>query len=65
VGHADPDVLEQALEAEFRDGIDVVLDYLWGESALHTIVAAVKGGAAAVPIRFVHIGSASASGHHD
>ena len=42
MGHADPDVLEQALEAEFRDGIDVVLDYLWGESALHTIVAAVN-----------------------
>jgi NADPH:quinone reductase-like Zn-dependent oxidoreductase len=55
----DGDALEQMLEAEFHAGVDVVLDYLWGESARRTIIAAAKGGAAAVPIRFVQIGSAS------
>lgn len=57
---SDGDELEHTLEAEFRAGINVVLDYLWGESARRTIIAAAKGGAAAVPIRFVNIGSVSA-----
>jgi len=55
----DGDEFERTLEAEFRAGINVVLDYLWGESARRTIIAAAKGGAAAVPIRFVNIGSMS------
>jgi NADPH:quinone reductase-like Zn-dependent oxidoreductase len=55
----DGDEFERTLEAEFRSGINIVLDYLWGESARRTIIAAAKGGAAAVPIRFVNIGSMS------
>lgn len=51
--------LETALEAQFREGVNVVLDYLWGDSALVAITAAAKGGAPAVPIRFVQIGAAS------
>lgn len=55
------DEFENALQEQFRgDGIDVVLDYLWGESAERIIVAGAKAGKEAVPIRFVQIGSVSA-----
>ena len=51
---------EDALREQFGQRIDVVLDYLWGESAERIIVAGAKAGKEAVPIRFVHIGSVSA-----
>jgi len=55
-----PDELEEAFKAQFGgDGVDVVLDYLWGKSAEVLIVAAAKAGKEAVPIRFIEIGSAS------
>jgi len=54
------DEFEDALQEQFRGGIDVVLDYLWGESAERVIIAAAKAGEEAVPIRFVQIGSVSA-----
>jgi NADPH:quinone reductase-like Zn-dependent oxidoreductase len=54
------DKFEDALQEQFQDGIDVVLDYLWGESAERIFVAGAKAGKEAVPIRFVHIGSVSA-----
>ncbi|HUK21895.1 MAG TPA: zinc-binding alcohol dehydrogenase family protein [Gemmatimonadales bacterium] len=50
---------EAALIGEFAQGIDVVLDYLWGESARTIIVAIAKGVAEARPVRFVHVGAAS------
>jgi NADPH:quinone reductase-like Zn-dependent oxidoreductase len=54
-------VFEDALNEQFGgDGIDVVLDYLWGPSAERIIIAGAKAGKDAVPIRFVHIGSVSA-----
>ena len=43
-----------------RAGVDVVLDYLWGESAETLLVAAAKAAPEAVPIRFVGVGSVSA-----
>lgn len=56
------DAFEDALKEQFGgDGIDIVLDYLWGQSAERIIVAGAKAGEDAVPIRFVHIGSVSAS----
>jgi NADPH:quinone reductase-like Zn-dependent oxidoreductase len=54
------DEFEDALQGQFRDGIDVVLDYLWGESAERIIIAGARAGKDTVPIRFVHIGSMSA-----
>jgi NADPH:quinone reductase-like Zn-dependent oxidoreductase len=55
------DGFEDALKEQFGgDGIDVVLDYLWGPSAERIIIAGAKAGKDAVPIRFVHIGSVSA-----
>jgi hypothetical protein len=46
---------------EFAQGVDVELDYLWGKSAERLIAAGAKVGAAAVPIRFVQIGSVTAA----
>ncbi len=55
------DAFEDRLKEQFGgDGIDVVLDYLWGPSAERIIIAGAKAGKDAVPIRFVHIGSVSA-----
>jgi NADPH:quinone reductase-like Zn-dependent oxidoreductase len=56
------DAFEDALTDQFGgDGIDIVLDYLWGKSAERVVTAGAKAGKDAVPIRFVHIGSVSAS----
>jgi NADPH:quinone reductase-like Zn-dependent oxidoreductase len=54
------DEFEDALQEQFRgDGIDIVLDYLWGQSAERIIIGGAKAGKEAVPIRFVHIGAVS------
>lgn len=50
---------EMALMSEFARGIDVVIDYLWGESAKTVIVAIAKAVEDARPVRFVHVGGAS------
>ena len=54
---------DTALDAQFgqvfAEGVDVVLDYLWGDSARALLVAGATAGADAVPIRFVQIGSVS------
>lgn len=47
------DDFENALQEQFRSGVDVVLDYLWGESAERVIVAAAKAGQEGLRIRFV------------
>jgi NADPH:quinone reductase-like Zn-dependent oxidoreductase len=48
-----------ALEAQFKEGIDVVVDYLWGKSAEAIIVAIAKAVDDARPVRFVQVGSSS------
>lgn len=55
----DKQALEQSLQEHFAQGVNVVLDYLWGPSAELTMIAAAKASAEAVPIRFVQIGAAS------
>jgi NADPH:quinone reductase-like Zn-dependent oxidoreductase len=55
LGKLDEDTLKQV----FPSGIDVVVDYLWGESAQAIIVAIAKSADDGVPIRFVHVGGAS------
>jgi NADPH:quinone reductase-like Zn-dependent oxidoreductase len=50
---------EEALMAEFVRGIDVVIDYLWGQSARTVIVAIAKAVEDGRPVRFVHVGGAS------
>ncbi len=55
----DRDALEAAVRHEFEQGIDIILDYLWGTSAETLIVAAAKAGPEGVPIRYVQIGAIS------
>jgi len=50
---------EEALKAEFATGIDVVTDYLWGQSAKTIIVAIAKVVDDGRPVRFVHVGGSS------
>jgi NADPH:quinone reductase-like Zn-dependent oxidoreductase len=52
---------ENALREQFKDGIDVVVDYLWGKSAQTIIVAIARAAEDARPVRFVQVGSASGS----
>jgi NADPH:quinone reductase-like Zn-dependent oxidoreductase len=49
---------EEALKQVFPEGIDVVIDYLWGESAKIAIVALAKT-IEDNSVRFVHVGGAS------
>jgi NADPH:quinone reductase-like Zn-dependent oxidoreductase len=53
----DRDALENAFKNEFQQGVDIVLDYLWGMSAETLVIAAAEAGPEGVPIRFVQIGS--------
>lgn len=50
---------ERALIAEFGRGVDVVIDYLWGESAKTVVIAIAKSMEDCRPVRFVHVGGAS------
>jgi NADPH:quinone reductase-like Zn-dependent oxidoreductase len=54
VGH-----FEQALTTTFADGLDVVVDYLWGSSARTIIVAVANAVEDAHPVRFIQVGEAS------
>jgi NADPH:quinone reductase-like Zn-dependent oxidoreductase len=58
---ADEVALENRFKEQFAEGVDVVIDYLWGRSAERLLVAGAKAGAEAVPIRFVQVGAASGS----
>ena len=55
----DENSLSRAFESHFRQGVDVVLDYLWGPSARSLLIAAAKASADAYPVRFVQIGAIS------
>lgn len=50
--------VDELCEEQFAQGVDIVLDYLWGRSAERLLIAAAKAAAEAVPIRFIQIGSA-------
>jgi NADPH:quinone reductase-like Zn-dependent oxidoreductase len=49
---------EDALKQIFASGINVVVDYLWGESA-KTAITAIAKTVDDAPVRFVHVGGAS------
>jgi NADPH:quinone reductase-like Zn-dependent oxidoreductase len=53
--------LEESFIRQFKGGVDVVIDYLWGNSAEHLLIAAAKASPDAVPVRFVQIGAVSGS----
>jgi NADPH:quinone reductase-like Zn-dependent oxidoreductase len=50
---------EARIKAAFASGIDVVIDYLWGESAERLLMAAAKSDRDGIALRFVQVGSAS------
>jgi NADPH:quinone reductase-like Zn-dependent oxidoreductase len=56
---------ENALKQVFASGIDVVIDYLWGESAKTVIVAIAKAVEDGTPVRFIHVGEASREANID
>lgn len=49
---------EQALLPLFAAGVDVVVDYLWGDSASAIIAAIARASAEGHPVRFVQVGTA-------
>lgn len=51
--------LDEDFRPYFAEGVDVVIDYLWGKSAEALLIAAAKAGPEARPIRFVQVGSIS------
>lgn len=53
----DRDAVEKVFRNEFEQGVDIVLDYLWGMSAETLLIAAAKAAPEGVPIRYVQIGS--------
>lgn len=54
---ADRQAMEQEFKRVFHDGVDIVLDYLWGPSAEAIVVAAAKAGPEGRAIRYVQIGA--------
>ena len=57
----DAAAIESEFRTHFRDGVDVVLDYLWGQSAEQLLAAAGQVAPDAVPIRFIQIGAIGGS----
>jgi NADPH:quinone reductase-like Zn-dependent oxidoreductase len=55
----DAEALEQRFVAVMAEGVDVVVDYLWGTSAERLLIAAAKAGRDGMPLRFVEVGSLS------
>jgi NADPH:quinone reductase-like Zn-dependent oxidoreductase len=55
----DAAALEDACKEQFAQGVDVVLDYLWGASAETLLVAAARTTRDGVPLRYVEIGATS------
>jgi NADPH:quinone reductase-like Zn-dependent oxidoreductase len=50
---------ENAMIEQFSQGVDVIIDYLWGKTAEIIMIAIAKGVDDAKPVRFVQVGSLS------
>jgi NADPH:quinone reductase-like Zn-dependent oxidoreductase len=55
----EPSVMENSFNLVFKEGVHVVLDYLWGPSAVSLIQSAAKQSPQGMSIQFVQIGSIS------
>jgi NADPH:quinone reductase-like Zn-dependent oxidoreductase len=55
----DEAALEDRFRAQFAEGIDVVVDYLWGKSAERLLAAAARGLKEGASLRFVQVGAIS------
>lgn len=58
---AEPETLDNRFMKEFAEGVDIVIDYLWGRSAERLLITAAKASSGASPMRFVQVGSVSGS----
>jgi NADPH:quinone reductase-like Zn-dependent oxidoreductase len=55
----DDDSLEEIFKEQFAQGIDIVVDYLWGTPAERLLIAAAKAYEKETPLRYVHVGAAA------
>lgn len=53
----DDDAFSRALQAQFAEGVGVVVDYLWGPSAERILVAAAQAAPEGMAVRFVQVGT--------
>lgn len=53
----DYDALEKRFKEVFAAGVDIVVDYLWGESTKRLLIACAGTVPEAVPLRYVQVGS--------
>jgi len=53
------EVLEGSFKEQFANRVDVVIDYLWGQSAERLLKAAAESAQGELPIRFIQIGAIS------
>ncbi|KGT91665.1 alcohol dehydrogenase [Erwinia typographi] len=51
------EVLNDQFREAFRQGVDVVIDYLWGKTAEQLLAAAAQTAEEGQPLRFVQVGS--------
>jgi NADPH:quinone reductase-like Zn-dependent oxidoreductase len=56
---ADAGALESRFKEQFATGVDIVIDYLWGQSAEHLLSAANRAAKGSARIRFVQVGTIS------
>ena len=55
----DDEALDKQFKTVFAEGVDVVLDYLWGASMERLLPAAARASPEGKPVRIVQIGTAS------
>ncbi|WP_260923036.1 zinc-binding alcohol dehydrogenase family protein [Novosphingobium sp. 9] len=53
--------LETRFSRHFQEGVDIVLDYLWGPSARAALVSAARHSPKSKPVRFIQIGAIAAT----
>ena len=57
--NTDAQALEDDFKEQFAIGVDVVVDYLWGQSAERLLIAASRAAKGSARIRFVQVGAIS------
>jgi NADPH:quinone reductase-like Zn-dependent oxidoreductase len=55
----DVEALESAFKEQFANQVDVIVDYLWGQSAERLLITAAQSAHGSRPIRFIQIGAIS------
>jgi hypothetical protein len=53
------DALDDRFKEQFSQGVDPLLDYIWGPSAERLLATAAEVSAEGMPLRYIQIGNAS------